>query len=59
LGSAVPMSLILSQCGGEMMQPTVVSHLKHSALLSKEATTPHARANCFCDLDYMLGSIDC
>jgi hypothetical protein len=33
-----------------MMQPAVVSHLKHSALLSKEVTTPHDRANCSCDL---------
>jgi hypothetical protein len=47
----MPMNVALSECGGEMMQPAVVSHLELSALLSNEATTPRNRANCYCDLD--------
>jgi hypothetical protein len=47
----MPMNVAISQCGGEMMLPAVVSHLELSALLYNEATTPHIRANCYCDLD--------
>jgi hypothetical protein len=58
MGSVMPMNVALSQCGGEMMPPAVVSHLELSALLSNEATTPHIRANCYCGLDWMLSSVD-
>jgi hypothetical protein len=40
-----------NECGYQSMRPAVVSHLELSALLYNEATTPHIRANCYCDLD--------
>jgi hypothetical protein len=47
----VPMNLASRQCGGETMQPAVVSHLELPASLSEAAKIPHHRANCSCDID--------